>query len=525
MKLNKIRIFLNSRKKMSCLIVILVITTLVSLCVFFGINNRTAMSYVSDRINVEYGDSIPDDIHFYLKDAPSEIEMELSKNAKISIGDLSDRPDIGEYSVSVSYGKEIKNVNVIVADTVKPIFDGDYSKLETYKGVDIDLESIKVIDESETNIAIDLSSVDINKVGEYNTTITSSDSSGNENIIDTMVIVKENEISLNKEKMTLQKGDVEKITATVKGKNQDVKYKSSDSSVAKVDEDGKVTAVSKGNADIVADCNGVSDSCKVTIEDKNTSNSSKDENNNNSSSATNNSKPSNSNDSNSSGKNESTSNDNNSSSSENKPSKPTSLNASTISYLKASKSSDNILVVSSTKKSNRSVTISYYQKVSSGWKQTFKVSGIVGKEGIGKGKEGDKRTPTGIYSITKLFGIDDNPGTQLPYHKLTGSEYWCGGPLYNQWVDENTMDHKQCDKINDEHLIDYPINYDYCAALSYNSNNTPGKGSAIFVHCKKGSYTAGCVAMPKNNMRTFMQGINSSTKVIIDLESNIFDKY
>lgn len=523
MKLNKIRIFLNSRKKMSCLIIILVITALVSLCVFFGVNNRTAMSYVSDRINVEYGDSIPNDIHFYLKDAPSEIEMELSKNAKISISDSSAKPDIGEYSVSVSYGQETKNVNVIVSDTVKPTFEGDFSKLETYKGVDIDLESIKVIDESETNIVIDLSKVDIDKVGEYKTTITSSDSSGNENTIDTVVIVKENEISLSKEKLTLQKGDTEKIKVDIKGKSQDVNFKSSNSSVAKVDENGNVTAISKGNADVVADCNGVSDSCKVTVEDKNTSNSSKDENNNNSSSATNNSKPSNSNDSNSSGKNESTSNDNNSSSSENKPSKPTSLNANTISYLKASKSSDNILVVSSTKKSNRNVTISYYQKSSSGWKQTFKVSGIVGKEGIGKGKEGDKRTPIGIYSITKLFGIDSNPGTQLPYHKLTGSEYWCGGSNhYNQWIDESVQEHN-CDRSNDEHLIDYPINYDYAAALNYNPSNTYGKGSAIFVHCKKGSYTGGCVAMPKSNMRTFMRGINSSTRVIIDLDTNIFN--
>lgn len=142
---------------------------------------------------------------------------------------------------------------------------------------------------------------------------------------------------------------------------------------------------------------------------------------------------------------------------------------------------------------------------------------------INKIKEGVKRTPTGIFNVTKLFGISSNPGTKISYHQLTGSEYWCGGKFYNQWVDEKNTDHSGCSKIDDEHLSSYPVVYDYVASINYNSSNTVGKGSAIFIHCQRsfGSATAGCVAIPKSNMITFMKSATQSTKVIIDLEKNI----
>ena len=504
--------YVNSKKIRICVVVGIVIVIVICLLLF--VKKKSNIEYIKDTIHVEYGDKIPENINDYIGDTTNKIREDLIISAKVDLLGNADVPEIGEYKVAIKYKSQVKNVFVEVSDTVKPVFEGNFSEIETYKGVEVDIDKIKVSDLSDVSVSIDMKNVDINKAGEYKTKIIAIDGSGNENTIDTIIVVKENEISLSKDKVTLQKGDSEKITASVKGDSSDVKYKSSNSGSSNTG--GSTSKPSTGNSG--------SSSSNDSDSSSNSNNSSNSSNSGSSNTGGSTSKPSTGNGgSSSSNGSDSSSNSNNSSNSSS--SKPTSLNASTISYLKASKSSDNILVVSSTKKSNRSVTISYYQKVSSGWKQTFKVSGIVGKEGIGKGKEGDKRTPTGIYSITKLFGIDDNPGTQLSYHKLTGSEYWCGGPLYNQWVDENTMDHKQCDKINDEHLIDYPINYDYCAALSYNSNNTPGKGSAIFVHCKKGSYTAGCVAMPKDNMRTFMQGINSSTKVIIDLESNIFDKY
>ena len=208
-----------------------------------------------------------------------------------------------------------------------------------------------------------------------------------------------------------------------------------------------------------------------------------------------------------------------------KPEVPNGMNSMTVANLKAAQNSDNILIASASFENSKDITAYYYEKKGGLWNESFKVSGTVGKNGINKVQEGDKRAPTGIFSITKLFGLEANPGTKLSYHQLTGSEYWCGGKFYNQWVDENTMDHSGCNKKGDEHLANYPIVYDYVATIDYNSSNTVGKGSAIFIHCLRntGSPTAGCIALPKTQMKYFMQRLNTSTKVIIDLESNILN--
>ena len=208
-----------------------------------------------------------------------------------------------------------------------------------------------------------------------------------------------------------------------------------------------------------------------------------------------------------------------------KPEVPKGINSMTVANLKAAQNSDNILIVSASSVNSKDITAYYYEKNGGSWKESFKVAGTVGRNGINKVGEGDKRTPTGIFGVTKLFGLNANPGTRLPYHQLTGSEYWCGGKFYNQWVDENTMDHSGCNKKDDEHLASYPIVYDYVAALNFNSANVAGKGSAIFIHCLRntGSPTAGCIALPKTQMKYFMQRLNTSTKVIIDLESNILN--
>lgn len=55
------------------------------------------------------------------------------------------------------------------------------------------------------------------------------------------------------------------LKATVTGTNKAVSWSSSNSSIASVDKNGKVTAKTKGTATITAKANGVSASCKVTV--------------------------------------------------------------------------------------------------------------------------------------------------------------------------------------------------------------------------------------------------------------------
>ena len=78
-------------------------------------------------------------------------------------------------------------------------------------------------------------------------------------------------VELNKTELSLVEGNTETLTATVKpddATDKSVSWKSSDSSIATVDSNGKVTAVSAGEATITATAGEKSASCKVMIQKK-----------------------------------------------------------------------------------------------------------------------------------------------------------------------------------------------------------------------------------------------------------------
>ena len=59
--------------------------------------------------------------------------------------------------------------------------------------------------------------------------------------------------------------------------------------------------------------------------------------------------------------------------------------------------------------------------------------------------------------------------------------------------------------------------------ISYNEDGTPGRGSAIFLHClgDQRPYTGGCVAIPRNHMITVLRNVKKDCVVVIDSLKNI----
>ena len=88
--------------------------------------------------------------------------------------------------------------------------------------------------------------------------------------LDTIIV---SSISLNKSAITLTEGDSETLTATIKpdnATNKKYNWKSSDSAVASVSADGKVTAIKPGSATITVttEDGGKTASCQVTVKAK-----------------------------------------------------------------------------------------------------------------------------------------------------------------------------------------------------------------------------------------------------------------
>jgi L,D-peptidoglycan transpeptidase YkuD (ErfK/YbiS/YcfS/YnhG family) len=194
-----------------------------------------------------------------------------------------------------------------------------------------------------------------------------------------------------------------------------------------------------------------------------------------------------------------------------------------VSKLRLSKTTDQIMLVIPPNPRSYSAKFLFYVKNGNTWNEYIKSEAHIGKNGLGKQKEGDNKTPIGAFRFTKYFGVADNPGTKLPYVKLNEYHYWDGdsnSKKYNQFVD--TREYNEFDKNASEHLFVYKTAYKYAMNINYNEKGEPHKGSAIFLHCYTNNpYTAGCVALPENNMVKVMKKVNKNCRIVIDLVQNI----
>lgn len=154
------------------------------------------------------------------------------------------------------------------------------------------------------------------------------------------------------------------------------------------------------------------------------------------------------------------------------------------------------------------------------WYNIINTYGYIGKNGLGKTKEGDGKTPIGKFKFNDAFGIENNPGCKIPYHKITNNDWWSGderkGYCYNKLI--NINNYPNLNKRVSEHLMDYKHEYRYCLNINYNEECKIGKGSAIFLHCinPNKNYTNGCIAIPSNEMIKVMKNVKKDCLVIIN---------
>lgn len=88
-----------------------------------------------------------------------------------------------------------------------------------------------------------------------------------DNVVSSEVAV--SKVTLNKESLTIAKGKTDTLSVSIEpanATNKSLSFKSSDTSVASIDENGKVTANKSGKTTIiVTSANGVTDTCSITV--------------------------------------------------------------------------------------------------------------------------------------------------------------------------------------------------------------------------------------------------------------------
>ena len=141
----------------------------------------------------------------------------------------------------------------------------------------------------------------------------------------------------------------------------------------------------------------------------------------------------------------------------------------------------------------------------------------IGKNGIKlRKKEGDKATPSGIFSFGKLYYRADRvekPITKISTKIIKKNMGWCDDPkskYYNKEIEVNK-------RIHHEKLFRKDNLYDYLIVINYNTVKPKAfKGSAIFLHLTKNyKKTMGCLALSKKDFLILMKIINKNTKIKI----------
>ena len=176
------------------------------------------------------------------------------------------------------------------------------------------------------------------------------------------------------------------------------------------------------------------------------------------------------------------------------------------------------IVVRATAPGRTTAALTAYERASGGWRVAHGPwTAYVGRSGIapfGEKREGDGRTPSGTYGFEFAFGVDPDPGARLPFRRVTGPNIvWDddpASPRYNEWVDTNSADAG----ASPEPMYVRP-QYTLGAVIAYNTERTPGLGSAIFLHVSAGRPTAGCVALPAAQLRQLLLWLDPARSPVI----------
>ncbi len=157
-----------------------------------------------------------------------------------------------------------------------------------------------------------------------------------------------------------------------------------------------------------------------------------------------------------------------------------------------------------------------------GGRQIASYNVLLGRNGvadIGAKREGDGKTPSGIYPITTLFGKSEQATFNMPYLK-TSENIRCvddtKSQYYNRIVDTNST--KQ-DYDSYEDMLRQDGQYDIGAVVAYNKDGAKGLGSCIFLHISNsdGNTTAGCISLKKDALLDLLSKLDAKKEPTVEI--------
>ncbi|PPU76039.1 MULTISPECIES: L,D-transpeptidase family protein [Xanthomonas] len=128
-------------------------------------------------------------------------------------------------------------------------------------------------------------------------------------------------------------------------------------------------------------------------------------------------------------------------------------------------------------------------------------------------REGDGRSPAGVFAIGPAFGYATRIDSAMPYQAMTATHYCMdvpASPLYNRIVDAAQVGEAAVAGSTEPMRLDLRTQgdgrYREGFVIAHNPDRIAGRGSCIFAHLWRspGEVTAGCTAMDPADMQRLL---------------------
>jgi L,D-peptidoglycan transpeptidase YkuD (ErfK/YbiS/YcfS/YnhG family) len=193
---------------------------------------------------------------------------------------------------------------------------------------------------------------------------------------------------------------------------------------------------------------------------------------------------------------------------------------------KIGKSNQVLLVIDNSSLFSTERKVHAFEKKGNEWKMAFEpFNAVIGRNGFaaaGEKREGDGKTPSGIYPLKITFGYDELINTRMLYRQALGDDIWIDDPNaddYNRWVKKQETRAASYERMKRDDSL-----YKYGIIIEYNTSPViKGHGSAIFFHVWGGEdiTTEGCVAVSEQDTIKILAWLDpqASPVIIMGLEN------
>jgi L,D-peptidoglycan transpeptidase YkuD (ErfK/YbiS/YcfS/YnhG family) len=182
--------------------------------------------------------------------------------------------------------------------------------------------------------------------------------------------------------------------------------------------------------------------------------------------------------------------------------------------------SQQVLIIASDNPSSSVAVVYPFSRLRGQWDLVFKpINAVIGRNGFalpGEKREGDGKTPSGIYPLEFAFGYATTILTKMAYRQATEKDVWVDDANsidYNTWARKGETIAASYEEMRRRDNL-----YKIGIVIGYNTSPVvKGSGSAIFFHVwtGPGTPTAGCIAMAEADLMAILDWLDPSQKPLV----------